>query len=266
MKIRANAVGIEYVRIFKNDNGYIQDFSIEVVSKSNLYDLRNELQRKKNELQRKKNELQPLFVGEVDLAGVSVLYKRLVSYTFNFYTDYDMFSPSGQVLHQVMNIPNLKVGFFNTAKFVDDLQKSLLNDLKKAKSSISAFTFSANKKGVMINKNALEFKILKEWTSYIYESHKDYHYYTPYRTIYTHSVKRKRWPKKTRWESYYRVHVEWYIDYARDKFVNIPNLFWEYEGLKNYLEKMRIFIELKRTVAELEKEIAEIQGEINNLI
>lgn len=258
MKIRANAVGIEYVRIFKNDNGYIQDFSIEVVSKSNLYELRDKLQQKKN-------ELQPLFVGEMDLAGISVLYERLESYVFDFYTIYDKFNSGGQVLHQVMNIPNLEVGFFNTAKAVDDLSKSLLNDLKNAKSTISAFTFSANKKGIMINPRALEFRILKEGTSYIYNSYKDYNYYSQYRTRFTHSVRKKKW-FKTRWERYYRVDVEWYIAYARDKFVDIPNLFWKHEELQVYLEKMRIFIELERTIAELEKENVEIQKEINNLL
>ena len=271
MKILANSIGKEYVRILKNDNGYVQDFSIEVISQKNETDLKNELQLKENELQLKKNELQlkenelqPLFVGEVDLAGISVLYEKLEPHVFDFYTSYDKFGSGGQVLHQVMNIPNLEVGFFNRAKAVYDLQNSLLNDLKKAKSTISGFRFSANKKGIMINQNALEFKILKEGTSYIYNAYKDYR--SHYRTKYVYSIKKKRFLKKTIWESYYRVDVEWYIAFARDKFVNIANLFWKYEEFKNYLEKMRIFIELKRTVAELERENVKIQEGINNLL
>lgn len=260
MKIRANAVGREYVRIFKNDNGYIQDFSIEVVSKSNLTDLRNELQQKKN-------ELQPLFVGEVDLAGINVLYKNLKLYeSYNFFEDYHKFNGSGQVIHQIINVPGIAVGFFNKAHNLLNLQNLLLRELQKARSKISNFRFSNDKKGILIDKNALEFKILKEGTSYIYNSHKDYHYQTSYRTKYTHSVKKKRWPKKTIWESYYRVDVEWYIAYARDKLVNVANLFWKHEEFKAYLEKMRVFIELERTIAELEKESAEIQGGINNLL
>lgn len=199
----------------------------------------------------------------MDSSGISVLYEKLQSIRVDdYYTDYHTFNNGGQVLHEVLNIPGLEVGFFNTAKAVSDLQNMLLGELQKARSSISGFMFSRNRKGIMINRGALEFRILAEGTHYIYNAHE--HINTPYRTRHSHN--RTVWHRfRRKTYSYWRVDVEWYKSFAHNKFVNIADLFWNFNQYQTYLNTIKSAYNLIQTIRNLETEQNRIQNEINGI-
>ena len=251
MRILANLVGKEYVRISKNDNGYIQDFSLEVISQKNEADReadRNELQQKKNELQQKKNELQPLFIGVIDDISITEMYKYLNGgvVTSNLYTATHTYTHQNRPRENAyrlslsyFNTNAYQISFFNTADRVVAIQNTLLSNIRNAKGGVTGFKFPTNKWGMMM--------ALDDWT-------------------FQHS-------QATRLKSNYSftAYLQWVQQNEiwqklRDKRRDIATIFWDFNQYQTYLNAIRSAYDAIQNIKSLEAEHNQIQSEINNLV
>ena len=236
MRILANLVGKEYVRISKNDNGYIQDFSLEVISQKNEADLRNELEQKKNELQQKlqqkKNELQPLFVGVVDDISIAEMYKYLNSgvITSNLYTATHTNNNVRSFYSRRVGTRYYQISFFNTADRVVAIQNTLLSNIRNAKGGVTGFKFPTNKWGMMIAQNSMEFQRAQSIDVRLNWDNRRYAYYI--------------------------------TKYSR----NIATIFWDYNQYQTYLNAIKSAYDAIQNIKSLEAEHNQIQSEINNLV
>ena len=238
MRILANLVGKEYVRISKNDNGYIQDFSLEVISQANeadrneLQQKKNELQQKKNELQQKKNELQPLFVGVVDDISIAEMYKYLNSgvVTSNLYTATHTNNNVRTYYSREVGTRYYQISFFNTADRVVAIQNTLLSNIRNAKGGVTGFRFPANKWGMMRAQNSMEFQN-------------------------AHHIISNFWNLSG-------VYARFINQYRR----NIATIFWDFNQYQTYFNTIKSAYDAIQNIKSLEAEHNQIQSEINNLV
>ena len=245
MMILANLVGKEYVRISKNDNGYIQDFSLEVISQKNeadrneLQQKKNELQQKKNELQQKKNELQPLFVGVVDDISIAEMYKYLNGgvVTSNLYTATHTNNNVWSYYSYEVGTIYYQISFFNTADRVVSIQNTLLSNIRNAKGGVTGFKFPTNKWGMMIAQNSREFREAQ-------------------------AINRAHIGSGIFGGIWASLHSR-SIDSLRR---NIATIFWDYNQYQTYFNTIKSAYDAIQNIKSLEAEHNQIQSEINNLV
>ena len=238
MRILANLVGKEYVRISKNDNGYIQDFSLEVISQKNEADRqkKNELQQKKNELEQKKNELQPLFVGVVDDISITEMYKYLNGgvVTSNLYTATHTNNNVRSHYSDVVGTRYYQISFFNTADRVVSIQNTLLSNIRNAKGGVTGFKFPTNKWGMMIAQNSREFQGAQARGRGLTDSG--------------------------------RAIGGFYAKFTDSLRRNIATIFWDYNQYQTYFNTIKSAYDAIQNIKSLEAEHNQIQSEINNLV
>lgn len=272
-KLRGLKLGKERARIIQNDNGYIQDTFLEFQCIKNDEDIQREndietrkteleakkaeLQTKNNELNAKNGEIQPLFTGAIDDKAIKTMIEFLKdreSALKAHYTNYFTI-PGGRLLTQHLGLGHIELGFFNKADTFVKYQNDMLNAIKATNSSVTNYKFNAHKRGMMMGFGSHEFNALKEWH---WEMFARDHWTTGRYRAYRDGRSRVGWG---RYKLHHRTDGGWYLNYGVPRLRNISEIFFKWDDLENFYQKLQQTSLLIDKIKDLEALVARLERE-----